>query len=297
MPRARNGEIELEYDSFGQRNGRPLLLVMGLGAQMINWRDGFCQKLADLGHYVVRFDNRDTGLSSKLEGAPAPSMMEVAAERAAGRQPNVAYTLNEMADDAVAVMDAAGLQKAHVCGASMGGMIAQAMAIRHPARLHSMTSIMSSTGNPELPPAKPEAMSVLMMPPAKTREEVIQRAVPNNRAIGSPGFPADPAEVQRYAAMSYDRCFYPIGVARQMAAVGAHGNRKPALSKVTTPTLVLHGRDDALVPVEAGIDTYQAIPGADLLVIAGMGHDLPVALWDRIANAITELTHRAQPSN
>ncbi len=294
MPRARNGAIELEYDTFGRRTDRPLLLVMGLGAQMIVWREGFCEQLAEAGHYVVRFDNRDVGLSTKLDEHGVPSMLELAAALMRGERPQVPYTLDDMADDAIAVLDAEGIGRAHVCGASLGGMVVQAMAIRHPARLMSMTSIMSTTGNPELPRATPEAMAVLTAPPATTREESIERSVRSSRVIGSQTHIADPDEVRAFAAQAYDRSFYPVGVARQMAAATAHGNRRAALESVQLPTLVLHGREDPLIPVSSGIDTWQAIAGADLLVLAGMGHDMPKPLWPRITRAISDLTNGAE---
>ena len=293
MPRARNGAVELEYETFGDVGGRPLLLVMGLGAQMIAWREAFCAQLAAAGHFVIRYDNRDTGLSTRFDDHPVPSMLELAEQLMKGEQPKVPYTLNEMADVAVAVLDAVGIQRAHICGASMGGMIVQAMAIRHPERIHSMVSIMSSTGNPDLPRSKPEAMAALTAPPARTREEAVERSVATSKVIGSQTYPGDPAEIRAFAARAFDRGFNPAGVARHMAAVTAHGNRRPALEAVRIPTLVLHGKEDPLVPVTGGIDTYEAIPGADLLVLAGMAHDLPKPLWPRITQAISELTTRA----
>ena len=290
MPRALNGTVELEYDTFGQKRDRPLLLVMGLGAQMIAWREGFCEQLAGLGHYVLRYDNRDVGLSTKFDDFPMPSMAELVAQRAAGKTPQVPYTLSDMADDGMAVLDAEGLATAHICGASMGGMIVQAMALQHRSRIRTLTSIMSSTGSPGLPPARPSAMAALTAPPAQNREEAMDRAVANGKVIGSPGFPADPAETRDFAARVYDRSFTPLGTARQMAAVGANGNRRPALEQLSLPALVIHGRDDPLVPVECGIDTYHALSGSDLLIIGGMGHDLPKALWQRIAQAINGKT-------
>ena len=292
MPKARNGAVELEYDTFGRKGDRPLLLVMGLGAQMIAWREGFCELLAAAGHHVVRYDNRDVGLSTMFDAHGVPSMAELAEKLMRGEKPSVPYTLDDMADDAVAVMDETGMDRAHIVGASMGGMIVQTVAIRHPGRLRSMTSIMSTTGNPDLPRATPEAMAALTAPPATNRDEAIARAVNSSKVIGSQVHLPDPVEQREFAGQVFDRSFNPMGVARQMAAVTAHGNRKPALANVTTPTLVLHGREDPLVPVTGGIDTWEAIPGADLLVLAGMGHDLPKPLWPRIVRAITELTER-----
>jgi pimeloyl-ACP methyl ester carboxylesterase len=219
-------------------------------------------------------------------------MAELAEKLMRGEKPSVPYTLDDMADDAIAVMDETGMDRAHIVGASMGGMIVQTVAIRHPGRLRSMTSIMSTTGNPDLPRATPEAMAALTAPPATNRDEAIARAVNSSKVIGSQVHLPDPVEQREFAGQVFDRSFNPMGVARQMAAVTAHGNRKPALANVTTPTLVLHGREDPLVPVTGGIDTWEAIPGADLLVLAGMGHDLPKPLWPRIVRAITELTER-----
>lgn len=290
MPRAHNGTVELEYETFGRRGQPPLLLVMGLGAQMIAWREAFCEQLAALGHYVVRYDNRDVGLSTILHGHAVPSMATIGAQLAARQTPTLPYTLDDMADDGMAVLDAEGIGAAHVCGASMGGMIVQAMAIRHGARVKSMTSIMSSTGNPALPRARPEAMAALTAPPATNREQAMERALNSSRIIGSPGFPATPDDIREMAGRAFDRSFNPAGVGRQMAAVVAHGNRRPALETLTLPALVIHGRDDPLVPVQGGIDTWEAVAGADLMVIGGMGHDLPRALWSRIAAAIGQLT-------
>lgn len=293
MPRARANDIEIEYDTFGSRGDRPLLLVMGLGAQMIHWDDDFCDALADRGHFVVRFDNRDVGLSQRFENAGVPDLMQIMMRAQAGQPVEAPYDLDDMADDAAGLLDALDIETAHVCGASMGGMIAQAMALRHRPRLRSLTSIMSSTGNPGLPPGKPEAMAALMSPAGTTREEVLDRAVAISKVIGSPGFARDEAEIRARAERAFERSFYPVGVARQMAAVAAHGNRRPRLEALSIPALVIHGAADALVPVEGGIDTHQALAGSRLLVIDGMGHDLPRETWPEIVNAVTELTRAA----
>jgi pimeloyl-ACP methyl ester carboxylesterase len=293
MPRAQANGIELEYDRFGDPRDPALLLVMGLGAQMIFWEEEFCDALARRGRHVVRFDNRDVGLSTKLEGAATPTVMEAMAAVASGKPIQAPYTLLDMADDAAGLLDALELSAADVVGASMGGMIAQLLAVRHPARVRTLTSIMSSTGAPDLPPAKPEAMQILLTPAPTDREGNIERALHANRVIGSPGFPFDEARIRGRAARAYDRGFYPAGMARQMIAVLATGSRREAVRGVRAPTLVIHGTDDALVPVEAGIDTAKSIPGAELLLIEGMGHDLPRGAWPKIIDAIDALTKRA----
>jgi pimeloyl-ACP methyl ester carboxylesterase len=286
--------LRIEYDHFGDRGARPLLLVMGLGAQMLLWEEEFCRALAERGHFVVRFDNRDVGLSSKLDAAGVPNVFELMQRVAAGQRPEVPYTLDHMADDAAGLLDALGLESAHVCGASMGGMIAQTLAIRHPRRVRSLTSIMSTTGNPALPPAAPEAMAALMTPPPATRAEAIEHHLKTWRVIGSPGFAVDEARIRERGGVLYDRCFHPAGTARQLAAILAHGSRKQALAAVTAPSLVIHGAADPLVPLAGGRDTAEAIPGAELLVIEGMGHDLPPEVWPRVVEAIASLTDRAE---
>jgi pimeloyl-ACP methyl ester carboxylesterase len=295
MARVHANGIELEYDSFGSPKGRPLVLVMGLGGQMLLWDEGFCEALAERGHYVVRFDNRDVGLSTKFDAAGIPNVMELMQQSAAGKTPAVPYTLDDMADDAAGLLDALGLDEVHLCGASMGGMIAQTVAIRHGRRLRSLTSIMSSTGNPSLPPAKPEAMAVLMTPPPTDRAGSLDAAVRTWRTIGSPGFPFDEAKIRARAGRLYDRSFYPQGTARQMAAILAHGSRVEELKNVSMPTLVIHGAADPLVPLEGGRDTARSIPGAELLVIEGMGHDMPEGAWPTLVNAISEHTAKAEP--
>jgi len=296
VPRARCNGIELEYETFGRRSARPLVLIMGLGAQMILWDEEFCEALAAREFFVVRFDNRDVGLSTKLDAAGVPNVF-TALQAAATNQPiDAPYTLNEMADDTIGLMEALGIERAHVVGASMGGMIAQTLAIRHPSRLLSMTSIMATTGNPEVPPATPQAMSVLLTPVPSEREAYVERSLRSWRVIGSPGFPFDEERVRRRAGRSFDRAFHPAGVARQLVAIIASGNRKEALRAVATPALVIHGAADPLAHVRGGHDTAEAIPGAELLIIEGMGHDLPRGAWPRIIDAIDAHARRAAPA-
>jgi pimeloyl-ACP methyl ester carboxylesterase len=286
--------ITIEYDTFGHRTGRPLLLIMGLGGQLIHWDEAFCQDLADRGHFVVRFDNRDAGLSTHFDQAGVPRLPEIMAAAGRGEPIEVPYTLDDMADDAFGLMDGLGLDQAHVCGASMGGMIAQAMAIRRPDRLLSLISIMSRTGDPDVAVPRPEVMAGLLVPAPVEREASIEHTLEMQRIIGSPGFPMNEKDARERAARAYDRAFAPAGVARQMAAVLAHGNRKPALASVRLPTLVIHGSSDPLVPVEAGYDTAEAVARAEILVIEGMGHELPKGAWPRIIEAISAFTAKVQ---
>jgi pimeloyl-ACP methyl ester carboxylesterase len=293
MPSLRANGIDLEYDTFGDRRHDPLVLVMGLGAQMLLWDEAFCGALAARGHYVVRYDNRDVGKSTWFDQHPVPNPMELMMAAASGKPVPVPYTLDDMADDAAGLADALGFAKADFVGASMGGMIVQTVAYRHPARVRSLVSIMSSTGSPSVPPAKPEAMAVLMRPPATTREAAIDASVHTWRTIGSPGFPFDEAEVRRRNAEMYDRANHPEGAGRQMAAIVAHGDRTAKLGSVRAPTLVIHGIDDPLVPVEGGKATASAIAGAELWLIPGMGHDIPVPLHGEIAERISAHVKKA----
>ncbi len=280
--------IQIEYESYGDPANPPLLLVMGLGAQLTLWPIEFVDALVARGFYVVRHDNRDIGLSAKFSDAGTPGIPEVIGAMMAGKQPPIPYTLADMADDAAALLDALGIAKAHVVGASMGGMIVQLMAINHPGKLLTMTSIMSTTGNPAVPPAKPEAMAALMnRPPADANLAVVLGlGVATARAIGSPGYPATEDRLRARIERDYKRSFHPTGAARQFAAIVADGDRRERLKKVTTPTLVIHGIDDPLVPLEGGLDTAENIAGAKLHTIAGMGHDVPLELVDELADVI-----------
>jgi len=285
--------ITIEYETFGERTASPLLLVMGLGAQMLGWDEGFCTMLAEEGHLVIRYDNRDTGLSTKFEDTGAMNMADATAARAQGKPIVPPYRLRDMAADGMGLLDALGIDRAHIAGASMGGMIVQEMAIGWPQRVLSMTSIMSTTGHPALPQAAPEVGAVLTRAPAASREEAIEASVASNRVIGSPGYPADEAELRERAARTYDRAFYPQGMARHLVAITASGNRRKALAGVTAPTLVIHGAADPLIPVEGGRDTAASIPGAELLIFEGMGHGLPEQLWPEIVGSISRHTSRA----
>lgn len=294
MAKAHANGIQIEYETFGDPSGRPLLLIIGLGGQMIHWDDDLCKDLAGRGHYVIRYDNRDAGLSTKFEEAGVPDLMEITGKLMKGETIKPPYTLEDMAGDAIGLLDALGIQKAHICGMSMGGMIAQTIAVRNPSRVLSLISVYSSTGNPEVPPPKPEVFGLLIAPPPEEREAYIEHMLGLFKTIAGSGFPVDEQWTRNIMAKSYDRCFYPQGVVRQLVAILTQENRVPALAKLATPTLVVHGTSDPLVPVEGGKDTANAIPGAQLMLIEGMGHDLPHGgAWPRIVEAIAAHTRKA----
>ncbi|WIX84613.1 alpha/beta hydrolase [Amycolatopsis sp. DG1A-15b] len=290
MARAQANGLELEYDTFGDPAAPPLVLVMGLGAQMITWEDGFCELLAGRGFFVVRYDNRDVGLSTWLDHLPPPDL----AALAAGDSPTAPYTLSDMADDAVGLFDALGIDRAHVVGASMGGMIVQQLAIDHPDRLRSITSIMSTTGDREVGQAEPWALAMLTRPPASTREQALADSVEGYRRLGSPGYPDDEAFLLAKAALHYDRARHPVGTLRHAAAVVASGDRTAGLRSVRLPALVVHGDADPLINVSGGKATAEAIPGAELVVIPGMGHNVPRAVWPELADAIEGVAARGK---
>ncbi len=294
MPKANNDGVEIEWDERGDAADPAVLLIMGLGGQMTRWSEEFMAALVAHGFRTIRFDNRDVGLSTKFDAAGLPDLMKVGAAVMIGGKPDIAYTLEHMAADAVAVLDAAGVDRAHVVGASMGGMIAQLVATEHPERVLTLTSIMSSTGNPALPRATAEANAVLMTRPAGAdMDSLIAHGVKSARVIGSPGYPTDEAILAGRIRSDAERSHYPPGFARQMAAIMGNGDRRPRLAKITAPTLVIHGADDPLVPVAAGRDTAASIPGARLEEIPGMGHDLPVALIGPITDLIAAHARQA----
>ena len=285
---AANG-LTLEYEEFGDRHAPPLLLVMGLGAQLTLWPIELVEALVGRGFRVIRFDNRDIGLSHKMEGAKAPGMVRHILARRIGLKPRVPYTLADMAADAVGLLDALNIDKAHIVGASMGGMIAQHIAFSHPDRVLSLTSIMSSTGNPKLPRAQKAALDVLTKRPQSLAETVlVDHGVRIGRTIGSPGYPPDEERLRANVTRDFRRSFYPAGMPRQLAAIIADGCRRERLARIAAPTLVIHGEADPLIPLAAGQDTAAHIQGARLKIIPGMGHDLPLALVDEIADAIAE---------
>lgn len=286
MPTARIDDYEICYEDFGPDDAPPLVLVMGFTAQMTTWPTGLVSELLERGFRVIRFDNRDCGLSGKTPGDP-PDAAAVVAAALAGDLVDAPYTLSDMADDAVGLLDHLGVEAAHLVGASMGGMIVQTMAIEHPDRVASMTSIMSTTGSPEVGQAEPAAMATLLQPPPLDREEAVEHSVETWRIISGPLFDED--ETRRRARESYDRSFYPLGAAFQMAAIAASGDRTDALRELDVPTLVIHGRCDPLITLSGGLATAESIPGADLVVFSQMGHDLPRRYWPAMANAIATL--------
>jgi pimeloyl-ACP methyl ester carboxylesterase len=293
---ASNG-LQLVYDTFGSRADPPMLLVMGLGGQMIAWDEAFCAQMAQRGFWLIRYDNRDVGLSTHLDDAGVPDIPALAQAIMQGQPADAPYSLRDMAEDAVGLLDALEIDAAHVVGVSMGGMIAQEMAIHHPERLRTLTSIMSSTGDPELPMPRPEAVGILLTPAPMDREGYLDSAVAAARVLNGSGFPVDEAHEKERAAKAYERGLSPAGTARQLAAVMAAESRREALQSVQVPTLVIHGDDDPLVPVEGGMDTAAAIPGAELLLIEGMGHALPPAVWPQVMDAVVEKTQRGRGIN
>ncbi|MFX1578004.1 MAG: alpha/beta fold hydrolase [Promethearchaeota archaeon] len=280
--------VELCYDTFGNPSDPAILLIMGLGAQMIRWREDFLKPFAAEGFFVIRFDNRDVGKSSKFEEAGVPDVVSLMLGAQQGKTVDVPYTLTDMAQDAVGLLDALKIKVAHIVGISMGGMIAQTLAINFPDRVTTLTSIMSTTGNPELPTPKPEAMMVLQQTPPDTREEYIESMIKGQRILSGPHFPIDEDYFRDFAGRAFDRSYYPQGTARQLAAVIASGSRKDALKALQMPTLVIHGDADPLVPVEGGRDTAASIPGAKLVIIKGMGHDIPEAAAPQVFDAIIQ---------
>ena len=294
MPQIKANGIDIEYESFGSDDAEVILLIMGLGAQLTQWPLELCEALVVRGYRVIRFDNRDAGLSTRMERDRAFAFSDAFFALASGKSTFAPYSLSDMAADAVGLLDALNIARAHIVGASMGGMIAQHVAAEYPERAFSLTSIMSSSGNPMLPPPRPRVLS-LFMPHGAPRdtEAVISRGIKTYEVIGSPGFPTDAATLREWVMRDAARAYYPQGVMRQMAAVLSDGDRRPMLRKLDVPCVVLHGRDDPLVPVAAGEDTAANIEGADLRIIDGMGHDLPLALVPQITDAIVAAAERA----
>jgi pimeloyl-ACP methyl ester carboxylesterase len=280
VPRVKANGIDIEYLIEGDTTDRPLLLVMGLGAQLITWPQGFVDAFCERGFFVIRFDNRDSGLSTKLQGSPDITALFT------GDGSSAPYLVEDMADDAAGLLAELGLPKVHVVGASLGGMITQALAIHHQDRFLSVCSIMSTTGNRAVGAPTGEAIAALLRPIASSREEAIEASVAGSKVIGSPGYPMDEALLRARAAAAYDRSYCPEGTARQLAAVLASPDRTEGLQGVELPFLVLHGEADPLVTLSGGQATAEAVPDAKLITYPGMGHDLPEPLWPDVADAI-----------
>ena len=290
---ARANGIDLCYEIFGDAGAEPMLLIMGLGAQMIHWDDDFCRQLAARGFRVIRFDNRDIGQSGKFSGGKRLTPLELLKLRFLKIPVEAPYTLYDMAQDVIGLMDVLKIKSAHVVGASMGGMIAQEIAIAFPERVRSLTSIMSTTGNPKVPPPTREATAVLMAPPTTTKEEYLERFAQTWKVLRAGSFPEDEALDRSRAERTFERGLNPAGVGRQLRAILASGSRKARLASVKAPTLVIHGTIDPLVRPEGGEDTAASIPGAKLLMIEGMGHALPIPMWPQIIDALDKHAHAA----
>jgi len=291
VPRASANGIELEYQTFGDPGDQPLVLIAGLATQMISWLEPFCEMLASRGFFVIRFDNRDVGLSTWMESAGPPDLS--AALRGEGHP---AYQLDDMADDVAGLLDSLGIPAAHLVGASMGGFIAQLVAINHPERVLSLTSIMSGPGGSDAVDPTPEGAAVLMTAPPATREERIELAMTIHRTLAGAGDQLDDAVERARAERAVDRAYYPLGVGRQLVAILGAGSRLERLKLVRVPTLVVHGTDDVLVPIENGRRVAAAVPGARFLEVQGMGHDIPERVWSELAGAIEKLTQQSAPA-
>jgi pimeloyl-ACP methyl ester carboxylesterase len=286
MPSAAANGISIEYTTTGDPDRPPLLLIMGLGAQLTAWDDEFVEGLARRGFYVIRYDNRDVGRSTWFDDAGVP---DLAAALVGGDMPQPVYLVADMADDAAGLLDALGIPSAHVLGASMGGMIAQSFAIQYPERVRTLVSIMSTTGDPSVGQPHPEVLGDLLAEPPTDRAAAIDQSVKMWSVIGSTGYPFHEERIRANAASAYDRAFHPDGTARQTVAILASPDRTPGLAEVTVPTLVIHGESDPLVDPSGGRATAEAIPGASLWTIPGMGHDLPPELFEEITERVATL--------
>ncbi len=296
MPGIKANGIEIAYESFGAADAEPMLLLPGMGAQILRWTAPFCEMLAAQGYRVIRLDNRDSGLSTHFTAAPFPDLAALTAALVRGERPQVPYTLHDMAADTIGLMDALGIERAHLAGRSLGGMIAQIVAAKHPQRVRSLTAIMSSTGNPSLPPPGPEAMAVLMKKPPNPfddEEGYLAHSAAVAKALGSPGYPFDAATQRELAIAELRRAYDPSGAGRQIAAIAATGDLRPLIRNIMLPVLVIHGAHDPLIPPACGKDIAQNIAHAVLMVLDGMGHEVPAPLFDTVADAIVRNARRA----
>ncbi len=288
MPQVQANGIAIEYEKMGLIDAPVVLLVMGLGAQLTAWDVGFCAGIVEEGYQVVRYDNRDVGLSRMFD-TECPQPAALLPGVMAGEEVLVPYSLRDMADDAAGLLDALDLASVHVVGASMGGMIAQRVAIHHENRVRTLTSIMSTTGNPDLPPAAPEIIGLLTAPVPEDEDAALDQGVERSRAFYGTGFPFDAGLARDRLRETRARSLNPAGMVRQMLAIRTDGDRREELRTLSTPTLVIHGGDDPLVPIAGGHDTAEAIPGAEMLVVEGMGHSMPEGAWPAMLESMTSL--------
>lgn len=287
--------IDLAYESYGNKTDETILLIAGLGTQMIRWTVPFCEMLVARGFRVIRFDNRDTGLSTHFSHHPTLNFEALANTLMSGQRPDIPYTLHDMSDDAIGLLDALGIRKAHFVGRSMGGMIAQLAASRYPERVLSLTSIMSTTGNPDLPPTSPEIMALMTRPapnPMEDEEGYLAHSLAFAKRISGTGYPFEVDEYRSLIREEVQRAYDPGSVGRQIAAIAVSGDRRPHLAKVTVPSLIIHGMDDPMFVPACGKDTAQAISGAEFMLLEGMGHDLPAQLFETVVAGIERVARR-----
>lgn len=292
MPQVTANELQIEYEIFGDESAPAILLIMGLGAQLGRWNTELCTALVDRGYRVIRFDNRDCGLSTKLDELGVP---DIGKALRTGQPVDAPYTLQDMAADCIGLLDALAIERAHVVGASMGGAIAQIISALYPQRVLSLTCLMTTSGHPDLPPPTPEASRALFapLPEKRDKESLVEDAIRRFLAVASPSYPSCPQRLLDSFNAEHERGYHPRGVARQLAAFLASDHRRELLQTITAPTLVLHGADDPLIPVACGYDVAAHIPGAEIRVIEGLGHDLPLALTEEFADAIAAVARRA----
>mgnify|MGYP003974418209 FL=1 len=287
MPQANVNGVSIEYDTFGDKNNPAIVLIMGLGVQMIGWDSEFTKMLSDNGYYVIRFDNRDVGLSQWFDDDGMPDVMQGFTDFLEGKPVKASYSLDDMADDTVGLLDHLGIEKAHICGVSMGGAITQVIGYKHPSRAISLITIMTATSPAIFTKSKPEAMQALLVPSPPKREAYVDNSVNLYKMISGSKFPLGEERSRLLAGKYFDRSYHPEGTARQMMAILSNGDVTPQLKSVATPTLVIHGSDDPLIPVEGGKDIAEVIPNAKLKIIDGWGHSLPVEVWPILIEAIT----------
>lgn len=293
MPYANTGAATLYYELEGDEQGDPLLLIMGIGAQLVTWPEDFRARLVDAGFQVIVFDNRDVGLSTRFDHLGAPDPRQVIVRGLAGLSIAAPYLMEDMASDCAGLLEHLGLESAHILGISLGGMVAQTFAVEHPGRCQSLISVMSSTGSRLHALGTPKAIASLLRSPPRTREEAGEALVEFMRVVGSPDYAHDEAGIRRRSIMAFDRGVSPGGFCRHLAAMVASGSRVSKLRSLRVPTLVIHGEADPLLPYRGGVATARAIPGSEFLSLPGMGHDLPAALQPRIVARIRSLADRS----